>query len=449
MSLSGLTTELQSILGEAHITEQDCRVRIRPGSTSELALCLAALNETGTKVTVLGGGTGLVGGTSADNSAVILSTERLTELSAVDKERRVVTAGAGVTLQHLQNLAQDSDMRMGLDLGARGSCTIGGNVSTNAGGINVIRYGMIRRDIRGLEVVLANGTVLSDLGGLEKNNAGYDLKQLFIGSEGTLGVVAAVTIALHPAPHGQCLLLLGFDAFAPMYAAAQRFLSRFPGRISALEVMWRAYYDACSRGLAITAPIGAAEVYLIVQVDLDDFDKGPVEAFASTLDDVVDGCIAQSARQEENIWAIRDGSEVIERAHPIVHSYDVSLRPQSLAIYVDEITTAIRRNFTDTQIYFFGHLGDGNIHVMIGLDDASAIAKSRLDEAVYGPLTNLTPSSISAEHGIGIEKAPHLWRSRSDNEIATMNTVRRALDPKSILNPHIIYAPRSAWLTPI
>jgi len=440
--MAGLDLEpLARIVGAANAfrRETDGRPCVRPASTAEVSECLRHLNGLSAKVTTIGGDTGLVGGTTATLSDVVLSTGRLLGIDPIDPEQPMIVAGAGVTLHAIQDAARDAGFRVGIDLGARGSCTIGGNVATNAGGGNVLRFGMIRRDVVGLEVVLADGAILSDLGGLAKNNAGYDLKQLFIGSEGTLGIVTRAALALHPKPGDTLVALLGFGGFADQLAAVADLKRRFPSKLIALEAMWPDYFEICSASIGSgVRPIEKAAVYLLVEIECDDRDE--TEATISALPGLVSGAVAQNAKQEALFWAIRDGSDIVERAHPAVHSYDVSLRPLAFESYLARVDASLRVQFPAARNYVFGHLGDGNIHFMVGLNDQSAAAKSAVDEIVYGPLSDIIPSSISAEHGVGVEKAPHLWRSRSAVEIDTMNRLRCALDPKGALNPHIVYA---------
>jgi FAD/FMN-containing dehydrogenase len=430
---------LSNIVGHKHITRRarDGITCVRPGSTEELSRCLAVLDADGVKATTIGGDTGLVGGTQTWASGIVISTDRLAEIRPVDATRQLIVAGAGAKLQTVQDAARDAGLRVGLDLGARGSCSIGGNVATNAGGSNVVRYGMLRRDVVGLEVVLADGTILSDLGGLTKNNTGYDLKQLFIGSEGTLGVITQVALALHPVPKDTMTALLGFDSVSALIAAAGDLRRTYPGAIVALEAMWPSYFDTCAEAVAPGQRIiGAAAVYLLVEIEAPQ----DAEAKIAELEGLVGGTIAQNEAQAAAFWAIRDASEVVETRYPAVHSYDVSLLPSDFEGYLATIDASLEDRFPEAQNYVFGHLGDGNIHFVIGFDDPSAQAKAALDEIVYAPLTKLHPSSISAEHGIGVEKARHLWRTRSASEIDVMNRIRTALDPRGTLNPHIVFS---------
>lgn len=431
-----ITSALADIVGTAHVFD----LTVRPGSTEEVARCLALLSHEKIPVVTVGGRTGLVDATRAETGQVSLSTERLTGLHPVDVERRQVVAGAGVKLEAAQDWVGRKGLRFGVDLGARGSCTIGGNVATNAGGSRVLRYGMMRQNIAGLEVVLADGTVLSDLRGLTKNNAGYDLKQIFVGSEGTLGVVTQALLQLVPLPAASASALLAFESFDAAMRAADSLRSRCAQVLSAVEIMWRSYYARTARAVLKDAPLPVSDehpIYLLVQVESGEETGELLLEALDGLDGVADGAVAQTASQEAAFWAIRDASEIIEQSHPRVLSFDVSLRPSDFAFYLAKVEAALARLPGPPTLYSFGHLCDGNVHFMIGYEPSDGEGDDAIERCVYGPLADMRPSSISAEHGIGREKAHHLWRSRDAAEIAVMNRLRRALDPAGILNPHV------------
>lgn len=431
-----ITSALADIVGTAHVLD----LTVRPGSTEEVSRCLALLSAEKISVVTVGGRTGLVDATRAEAGQITLSTERLSALHPIDVERRQVVAGAGVKLEAVQGWAGRMGLRFGVDLGARGSCTIGGNVATNAGGSRVLRYGMMRQNIAGLEVVLADGTVLSDLRGLPKNNAGYDLKQMFIGSEGTLGVVTQALLQLAPLPGASASALLAFASFDAAMKVAEALRSGHAQVLSAVEIMWRSYYARTARAILKDAPLPVSDehpVYLLVQIEAGEETSALLLAALEGLDGVVDGALAQTVAQESALWAIRDASEIIEQSHPRVLSFDVSLRPSDFAQYLGKVEAALARLAEPSTLYSFGHLCDGNVHFMIGFTPSDKQSDDAIEQCVYGPLGDVRPSSISAEHGIGREKIHHLWRSRDAAEIAIMNRLRRALDPAGILNPHI------------
>ncbi len=421
---------------------------VRPADTAEIAACLRLCDAEGWKIATHGGLTGLVDGAMSRAGYVILSTERMAAIDPVDIGQRQMTTGAGAKLEAVHEAAHGAGFRFGVDLGARGSCTIGGMIATNAGGNRVLRYGMTRHNVAGLEAVLADGTILSDLGGLAKNNAGYDLKSLFIGSEGTLGVITRARLTLYSAPTSSATALLAFDTFDAAFEAMQQLRATLGALISAVEAMWPAYFEVVSRHiLGNRPPIIATNwpIYLLVQIECD-APANAMERLTDTigaLDRLGDGTIAQNERQEATLWAIRDASEAVEKPHAAAWSFDVSIRADAFADYHDLVQDALQQALPHSTLYSFGHLADGNIHFVVGVDTPDPDTKRAVETCVYEPLMQFNPASISAEHGIGVEKAPHLWRTRSDAEIETMNRIRDALDPNRTLNPHIVFSRRS------
>jgi FAD/FMN-containing dehydrogenase len=418
---------------------------VRPGSTEEAAQCLSILHSRSLPVVTLGGLTGLVGGTDVSPDFIGLSTERLNKIENFDPIRKQVLVGAGVKLQEVHSYVAERGLRYGVDFGARGSCTIGGNVATNAGGNSVVRFGMTRANVAGLEVVLADGSVISDLGGLVKNNVGYDLKELFIGSEGTLGVVTRALLKLVRAATGTASVLMALNSVEDALKVMGMLQAKCGGSLLALEIMWNRYFRVVGSAVMSGSPPPLSDtypVYLLAQVEESEEGTPAEEILLDTLAEaecIADSALAQTTEQEKVFWAIRDGSEFVERSHRSVLSFDVSMWPQNYSSYVAEVEGRLNRRIPDATPYYFGHLADGNIHFMVGHDRTVPNATAMIEECVYGPLLRYSPSSISAEHGIGQEKAHHLWRSRSTSEIAAMNKIRKALDPTGVLNPHIQY----------
>ena len=450
-----LEAQLQAIVSGRHVVRGSGRgpnLVVRPASTDEVSQCLAVLRSHAQPVVALGGLTGLVGGTDAPSSFVGLSTERLNSVESFDSERRQILVGAGVKLEQVHDFADAHRLRYGVDLGARGSCTIGGNIATNAGGNSVVRFGMTRANIAGLEVVLSDGSVLSDLGGLAKNNAGYDLKQLFVGSEGTLGIITRALLKLNRPSSGTSSALLAVESFEDALVVTSALEAGCGDALLALEIMWNRYFTTVGPVVMKGGPLPLSDkhpFYLLAQVEGRDRGASSEEMLLDALggaECIADSAYARTSAQEKLFWAIRDGSELVERLHRSVISFDVSMRPRDYASYVCEIEATLHRRLPGAITYCFGHLADGNVHFMIGHDEPAMDTQLLIEECVYEPLARYRPSSISAEHGIGREKAGHLWRSRSAPEIAAMNAIRAALDPAAILNPHIRYepAPRAA-----
>jgi len=409
---------------------------VRPADTAQVAGFLSICHELGQSVVVHGGLTGVVDGAWAGACDVVLSLERLSGIESVDPLGATLTAGAGTPLATIQDVAATHGLMFPLDIGARGTATIGGNVATNAGGNRVIRYGMARSLILGLEAVLADGTVLSSMNRMIKNNAGYDLKQLFIGTEGTLGVVTRVVVRLlaQPASRETALVAIGdFDRVCRFLGYLNGACS---GALSAYEVMWRDYYAFITATRSAPLPPDFAFYALIETLGSDPIRDG--EQFAAVLDEaqasglIDDAVIAKSGREQERLWSIRDDVVRLLELEPMF-LFDVSLPIGSVERYVDTIRAALAKTWPDHRMFVFGHLGDGNIHLAISAGPASGASRQAVEETVYRPLGALG-GSISAEHGIGLEKKPYLSWCRSDAEIAVMKALKLTLDPKGILN---------------
>jgi FAD/FMN-containing dehydrogenase len=413
----------------------------RPASTSEVSRVLAVCSELGVPVVPLGGGTGLVGGATA-HGAVALSLERMRTIHEVDPADRVLVADAGVVLEAAQEAAAGAGLDLGLDLGARGSAQLGGLVATNAGGNGVIRHGMTRQRILGLEVVLADGTVVDGIRRMVKDNTGYDLASLFVGSEGTLGVVTRVAWRCSPRAPAKATALVSvptFDAVVALLAALQ---TATAGTVSAYEVMWRSFYDLVAVESGRHRPPLPADspFYVLTEVEFgssSDAGERFAEVVRAMVDagHVTDAVVAHTAADREALWAIRDDIPALVGALGIRLAYDISMPIATMEGYLSDLGEALEERFPGSRLVVFGHLGDGNLHVTIGGPDEHA---DEVDELVYAPLAALG-GSISAEHGIGRVKRAHLRRSRSDPEIAVMRSIKQALDPHGILNPGVLF----------
>ncbi|EJB07018.1 FAD/FMN-dependent dehydrogenase [Rhizobium leguminosarum bv. trifolii WSM597] len=438
---------LEAIIGVSHVfpAPDGPRLNIRPGSTEEVSRCLQFLNAQAVPVVPLGGLTGLVGGTDLFGAVVGLSTERLNRIKTLDPLRNLLTVEAGVKLEQIHAYASENGFRYGVDFGARGSCSIGGNIATNAGGNAVLRFGMTRANVAGLEVVLADGRVLSDTGGLAKNNTGYDLKQLFIGSEGTLGIITQAVLKLSRPSADTASVLLAISSLDHALGIMGALEKGCGQALLSLEIMWNRYFRTVSRAIAKGAARPISDIhpfYILAQAEGDGDRVRAQDILLEALEDVdgiVDSALADTRAGQNAFWAIRDGSEVIENSHPRVLSFDVSMRPQDYATYVGKVEERLARDVPHAVPYNFGHLSDGNVHFMIGHDGTVAEADHRIEDCVYETLSDYWPTSVSAEHGIGREKAGQLWRSRSAEEIAVMHALRVTLDPAGTLNPHVQY----------
>jgi FAD/FMN-containing dehydrogenase len=418
----------------------------RPCTTEEVAAVLGHCNALGVPVVAQGGLTGLAGGATPVSGCVLLSLERMSGVEEIDADAATLTAWAGTPLQVIQDAARDASFFFPLDLGARGSCHIGGNVSTNAGGNRVIRFGMTRDLVLGLEAVLADGTIITSLNKMLKNNAGYDLKQLFIGTEGTLGVITRVVLKLFPAPRSTCAALCAVADYNHVIGLLRHAQAQMAGTISAFEVMWPDFYELVTRkvpGLSPPLPYGHGMYVLLEALGSEqDPDQARFEAmldaaFQHAL--IVDAAVAQSHADAQAFWKVRDASgEFPQVLWPHV-GFDVSIPTGAIGSFVDNCKKAVEARWPDAQAVFFGHVGDSNIHIVIKVREGEQ-PEGAIEELVYD-LVRKWQGSISAEHGIGLLKRSYLGYSRTPQELALMRVLKHALDPKNILNPGKVLQP--------
>ena len=410
-----------------------------PRTTEQVSRALAICHAAHQPVVPQGGMTGLAGGAIPRAADIALSLERMTGVEEIDPASATMTVLAGTTLQTAQEAAAQAGFELALDLGARGSCQIGGNLATNAGGNRVIQSGTARDQVLGLEVVLANGAVLSSLGKMVKNNTGYDLKHWFIGSEGTLGVITRAVLRLHPQRAARHTALVALNNYDAAVSLLRRLSTRFGNDIGAFEIMWPDFYDF---GVALTgarSPFAEAHpLYALIEhASFDAADDGErfAAALAEALDTQVirDAVIAQSVADARALWAVREcTAEFPVRLDPI--NFDVSLPIGEIGTFVERCRAALDRQWPGNESYFFGHIGDSNLHLTVDGRSIPGVDHHAVYAFVYemlGPLHG----SVSAEHGIGLLKREFLPISRSPEELAAMAAIRQALDPHGILNP--------------
>jgi FAD/FMN-containing dehydrogenase len=449
-SLSGGAVLLGAEIGPRYYTDVVGRVGslpqavLRPRSTAEVSRILANCHAEGVPVAIQGGMTGLVCGALPRTNEIVISLERMNRIEAIDVKAATAIVEAGAVLEMVQEQVETLGLSFPLDLGARGSCTVGGNIATNAGGNRVIRYGMMRELVLGLEVVLADGTVIENLRKYFKNNTGFDVKQYFIGSEGTLGVITRAVLRLFPVPAERAVACCSLSGFSNVIALLDLMRRRLGGELTAFEVMWRSYF-ARATALPHVKPALPAdrEFYVIVEasgVDAattrDRFESLLGQAHEVALID--NAVIAKSGAEAASIWRIRDASAEVHAAIRPAISLDVSLaidRMEEFAARADEVAQAVDRQ---SCIVVFGHLGDGNLHIGAHHADGRPDLGEELERRIYD-LVAACGGSISAEHGIGISKRPYLRHSRSEAEIALMRAIKKAVDPKGILNPGRIF----------
>jgi len=417
---------------------------LKPSDTQAVARVLAVCNETGTALVPQGGNTGLVGGQIPTRGEVLLSLERMTRIRLISPEDNLLIAEAGVVLKRAQQVADAAGRLFPLSLGAEGSCTIGGNVSTNAGGVNVLRYGMMRDLVLGLEVVLADGRVLDLLRGLKKDNTGYDLKQLFIGAEGTLGIVTAAMLKLFPKPHSYATAIAAISDVAAAVGLLHRLQDATGGLVTAFELMHRRSLDLVERHIPGTAnplPHHAGWMVLIEVSNPTAFDATDAmqQALAMAMEEgaVSDAAFAKTARDRQALWKLRETLPDAHRADGATIANDISVQPSRIGAFLDAADAAIRSVLASARSYPFGHIGDGNLHYAIkapGDEAALRAARAALEHVVQEQAARLG-GSISAEHGLGLAKNQAILSYQSEAEIGVMRALKRTLDPNNILNP--------------
>lgn len=458
-----LLAKLASVVGANHVVTDEDLARgycvdwsgrfvgstpavIRPGSTDEVAAVLSLCSAALVPVVPQGGNTGLVGGGVPLAGEVVISLQRLNTVEAVDTLSNQVTCGAGATLSALQGAAAAHGLTFGVDLAARDSATVGGMVATNAGGIHVVRYGPMRSQVCGIECVLSNGTVLSHLAGLAKDNTGYDLDGLICGSEGTLGIVTKVRVKLYPALTHRTTAMIALSSIGEAVELVSH-LRRRVRELLAIEAIPSSAMRVVTEVQGIEAPVKCAGsqdgVWLLIEAGSSRSD--PTDELASALsafDDDLDVAVATDTVASQRLWRFRE--EITDSINQlgVPHKFDVTLAQASLHNFERDVHARVAAVTPNARVVVFGHLGDGNLHVnVLGLADGASA-----EEAVLG-LVAEHGGSISAEHGIGTAKVDWLHLSRSEAEIASFLAIRRALDPHGILNPNVL-VPWSSIATP-
>lgn len=448
--MSEITKELGEILGDAGVvTASDLASRatsywdssptiakalVRPASTQQLSDVMHACSRAGQTVSIEGGRTGVVGGAVSTAEDIIISLEKMNAIESVDGVDGTAIVQCGATLQNVQERLQQQGLLFPLDLGARGSCTIGGNIATNAGGVNVLRYGMTRNLVLGLEAVLADGTVVSSMNRMMKNNTGYDLKQLFIGSEGTLGIVTRAVLKLQPLPKSRQTVLFATKSFDSVTAMLKTLRGELAGTLSAYEVMWQNYYRAVTGNGGHSSPLSRDYPYYVLAeaegADPVADDKRWTEVIEQGFanGNIVDAVLPKSIAERDAFWGIREDFDIALPAH----LYDVSLPISAMTTYMQRVNAALMQWREDAVGLVFGHIADGNLHIFVR--PFEKVDKERCDQIIYCALDGLD-GSVSAEHGIGTDKKQWLNKTRSSVEIKIMQDLKRLFDPHGILNP--------------
>ncbi len=422
------------------------RCVVRPASSAEVAQVVKLCLEERIAIVPQGGNTGLVGAATPDNSgnAIVLALTRMQRIRALDTVNNTLTADAGCVLQAIQQAAAAQDRLFPLSLAAEGSCTIGGNLSTNAGGTAVLRYGNTRDLVLGLEAVLPNGEIWDGLRGLRKDNTGYDLKQLFIGAEGTLGIITAVVLKLFPQPRSTCTALVALPDPAAVVALLAEVRAALGERLTGFEMMSRICLDLVVKHFPATLEPFAARHPWQVLLELSDTlsAAGLEERLAQVLEKTLendrarDAVIATSQTQAQAMWSIREHIPLAEKLEGKSVKHDISLPISSIAAFNARSDAALHAALPGATLICFGHVGDGNLHYNLAFPGSAPTAAqtSAANGIVYSLLDEMG-GSISAEHGLGQMKREEITRHKSIVEMELMRSIKRTLDPYNIMNP--------------
>lgn len=434
--------EMQALDAGWHPDNLAAGLMVLPASTAEVAALVQLCRQHGVPIVPQGGRTGLVGGAISHPGEVIVSLTRMQQIECLDAVSRIAVVQGGVTLESLQQAAAAAGLEPGIDIPARGSATLAGMVSTNAGGIMAFRNGVMRHRVLGLEAVLADGSVYSDLTQVVKNSAGYDLKHLFIGAEGSLGIVTRVVLKLDPLPQASATALLGLPSIQAALDAIRWAMDIETGHLRAAEALWQRYIQLTAKALHWREPGMELDQPIFLLLSLGGAHEQPLQdAFASLFGQVLEhypqatGIIASSARQERDLWRLREDTDALYRVHPAAPSYDVSVPLSSLAAYLDDVLDGLAKIEPDFQPYVFGHLADGNLHIILNRSGALAPdVSARVESVLYGKLRALG-GSFSAEHGVGSKRIAAMFDTLDPVKLATMAHIKQLLDPGKLLNP--------------
>lgn len=416
---------------------------VRPADTAGVATALRICHAHGIGVVPQGGLTGLCGGARADANEIALSLERLVGIEEIDSAAATMTVAAGTPLETVQQAALAAGFFCPLDLGARGSCAIGGNLSTNAGGNRVIRYGMAREMVLGVEAVLADGTVVNSLNKMIKNNAGFDLKHLFIGSEGTLGVITRIVLRLFPKAGSSVVAMCACEDYAAVLRLLGAARSGLGPLLSAFEVMWPDYWDRAVGELRARNPFAGDDTRYGAYVLIEALGTDPASdlpRFESWMEGLLEegvvpnAVVAKSLAEEQALWGVRDACGELHQTWPGHLAFDIGLPQTAMDDYARACKAELAVKVPGLESVFYGHIGDGNVHIVAYRAGDKVQPKDAVEEVVYS-LVQQYGGTVSAEHGIGTIKRRWLGHARSPEQVALMRTLKNAMDPKGILNP--------------
>ena len=411
-----------------------------PRTTEEVATIVRLAREHGVAIVPSGGRTGLAAGAVAAKGELVVSLARMRAMGAVDELGATVRVEAGAVTEAVHEHVKPHGLTWPVDFASKGSSTVGGNIATNAGGVKVIRYGLTRQWVLGLEVVLPSGEIITPGGALEKNNSGLDLRQLFIGSEGTLGIVTAATLKLTRLPGELSVMLFAVSDLAGVLALFRE-ARRGPFTLSAFEFFTDACLARLRRHRQVAAPFTDAHSHYVL-VEVEAHDRAALEGWVESVfsrELAKDGVMAQHAGEAAQLWTLREGISESLSATGFPHKNDIALPVAALEAFTAELEALFTRRYPGWEICLFGHIGDGNLHVNVmkpdDLEKAAFLEKTSAADHDMFALVRAHGGSISAEHGIGLLKKPYLTYTRSPAELTVMRAVKAALDPDGLMNP--------------
>jgi len=428
---------------------------VRPGSTAEVAAVVRACTRHGTSLVPQGGNTGLVGASVPDDSGrqVLLSTQRLQRIRGIDSANLTMTVEAGCVLQTVQDAAAAKDLLFPLSLAAEGSCTIGGNLATNAGGTQVLRYGNARELCLGLEVVTADGEIWDGLSGLRKDNTGYDLRDLYIGSEGTLGLITAATLRLYPRPAARMTALAALPSMDAAVALLQRAQARLAASLTGFEVMNQFSLDLVRKHFPqLPQPLPPSPWTVLMEASDHESEAHARALFEALLEQafedgvITDAAVAESLEQSKALWHLRESIPLAHAEEGLNIKHDISVPVSRIPAFVASTDAALEAHLPGVRLVDFGHLGDGNLHYNVqapaGVPGASFLAEheAQVNRIVYDAVT-AHGGSISAEHGVGVLKREELAQRKSAVALGLMRSIKQALDPHGRFNPGRLLVP--------
>ncbi|KAH9514186.1 D-2-hydroxyglutarate dehydrogenase, mitochondrial [Bulinus truncatus] len=414
------------------------KIVLRPKRTQEVSAILKYCYDRNLAVNPQGGNTGLVGGSVPVFDEVIVSTQLMNQIISLDYVSGILVCQAGCILETLDQYLQDYDLTMPLDLGAKGSCHIGGNLSTNAGGIRLLRYGSLHGSVLGLEVVLPNGDIVDSLTTLRKDNTGYDLKQLFIGAEGTLGIITGVSILCPQRPKAVSVALLGCKTFPSVLQVFKSCKSYLGEILSAFEFMDAQSMTLVKENLKLSSPLNDYPFYILIECSGSNgqHDEEKLMNLLNAVlekEEALDGCVSTDSAKIKNIWSLRERCAEALLHDGYCYKYDVSLPLP--AFYQLVIDMRERLGTNATRVVAYGHVGDGNLHLNVTSREYNQTTMDLIEPFIYEWVARHR-GSISAEHGLGFKKRDYIHHSKTTSAVSLMAAVKRTIDPKGIMNPY-------------